>query len=106
MIRRPPRSTLFPYTTLFRSGLLATGFGADVRVLRSPVNLGYAKGNNLGIREACRRGADYARLLNDDARGTPGFLGALAVVCGLAGYLSPLGAVDGHAHVPTRIPVR
>src|SRR5437870_6659257 len=25
MIRRPPRSTLFPYTTLFRSGLLATG---------------------------------------------------------------------------------
>src|SRR5437867_10088639 len=24
MIRRPPRSTLFPYTTLFRSGLLGT----------------------------------------------------------------------------------
>src|SRR5688572_31829797 len=25
MIRRPPRSTLFPYTTLFRSGLLHRG---------------------------------------------------------------------------------
>src|SRR3712207_7120162 len=25
MIRRPPRSTLFPYTTLFRSGLLVEG---------------------------------------------------------------------------------
>src|SRR5256885_3949638 len=25
MIRRPPRSTLFPYTTLFRSGLRAPG---------------------------------------------------------------------------------
>src|SRR3712207_6867878 len=25
MIRRPPRSTLFPYTTLFRSGLVAFG---------------------------------------------------------------------------------
>src|SRR5438105_12511030 len=25
MIRRPPRSTLFPYTTLFRSRLLALG---------------------------------------------------------------------------------
>src|SRR3712207_8730496 len=25
MIRRPPRSTLFPYTTLFRSGLLMCG---------------------------------------------------------------------------------
>src|SRR2546430_11896402 len=24
MIRRPPRSTLFPYTTLFRSGVTAT----------------------------------------------------------------------------------
>src|SRR5437868_11310448 len=23
MVRRPPRSTLFPYTTLFRSGLMA-----------------------------------------------------------------------------------
>src|SRR3712207_8549067 len=30
MIRRPPRSTLFPYTTLFRSGLIGAGglFGA------------------------------------------------------------------------------
>src|SRR3989454_10678771 len=27
MIRRPPRSTLFPYTTLFRSGLFGTVFG-------------------------------------------------------------------------------
>src|SRR5256885_9473293 len=26
MIRRPPRSTLFPYTTLFRSDRLAFGF--------------------------------------------------------------------------------
>src|SRR2546429_4056652 len=25
MIRRPPRSTLFPYTTLFRSGFVLTG---------------------------------------------------------------------------------
>src|SRR3712207_7563479 len=33
MIRRPPRSTLFPYTTLFRSGQLAAdlpGVGVDV----------------------------------------------------------------------------
>src|SRR3989454_6567326 len=27
MIRRPPRSTLFPYTTLFRSPLLRSGAG-------------------------------------------------------------------------------
>ena len=29
MIRRPPRSTLFPYTTLFRSKVLIFGFSAD-----------------------------------------------------------------------------
>src|SRR2546430_3208101 len=29
MIRRPPRSTLFPYTTLFRSTLNGTGFTTD-----------------------------------------------------------------------------
>src|SRR3989475_7370593 len=27
MIRRPPRSTLFPYTTLFRSGVAVIGLG-------------------------------------------------------------------------------
>src|SRR3712207_9324600 len=29
MIRRPPRSTLFPYTTLFRSDPVLAGAGAD-----------------------------------------------------------------------------
>src|SRR3712207_8695687 len=29
MIRRPPRSTLFPYTTLFRSHILARGSGPE-----------------------------------------------------------------------------
>src|SRR5256885_11686689 len=35
MIRRPPRSTLFPYTTLFRSGLLSADpdLGADLNDL-------------------------------------------------------------------------
>src|SRR3989475_9577521 len=35
MIRRPPRSTLFPYTTLFRSGVvahLAAHLGEDPRL--------------------------------------------------------------------------
>src|SRR2546430_12302322 len=30
MIRRPPRSTLFPYTTLFRSLLVQTGRSASI----------------------------------------------------------------------------
>src|SRR3712207_8031718 len=32
MIRRPPRSTLFPYTTLFRSAGRIASLGADARV--------------------------------------------------------------------------
>src|SRR2546430_7858500 len=44
MIRRPPRSTLFPYTTLFRS-VAATASGqvllAAVLVLASVISAGY-----------------------------------------------------------------
>src|SRR5260370_14447723 len=36
MIRRPPRSTLFPYTTLFRSGLLPLREGLADDHLHSP----------------------------------------------------------------------
>src|SRR5262249_61827667 len=42
MIRRPPRSTLFPYTTLFRSPVIKT-FGID------PVHFGIIMILNLGI---------------------------------------------------------
>src|SRR2546430_9517042 len=36
MIRRPPRSTLFPYTTLFRSWGLSAGLGLWSHLLVSP----------------------------------------------------------------------
>jgi len=36
MIRRPPRSTLFPYTTLFRSAMLAA-LGLEARRMRATV---------------------------------------------------------------------
>src|SRR3712207_7389765 len=36
MIRRPPRSTLFPYTTLFRSQVLRPGAGAQGEVRPPP----------------------------------------------------------------------
>src|SRR3712207_8919198 len=37
MIRRPPRSTLFPYTTLFRSGMGALDRQSGARPDRLPV---------------------------------------------------------------------
>src|SRR5258708_28723275 len=41
MIRRPPRSTLFPYTTLFRSPELGITSGFDLE-LEDRGNLGHA----------------------------------------------------------------
>src|SRR3712207_7260563 len=37
MIRRPPRSTLFPYTTLFRSRICPRIIVGAVRTVREPV---------------------------------------------------------------------
>src|SRR2546422_3179208 len=49
MIRRPPRSTLFPYTTLFRSAS-ATGI---VRLASEAVNV-YAKRNSFQLNRNVR----------------------------------------------------
>src|SRR3712207_8572263 len=40
MIRRPPRSTLFPYTTLFRSDAVGAGREHDLGVARAGERLG------------------------------------------------------------------
>src|SRR5256886_5226239 len=38
MIRRPPRSTLFPYTTLFRSGIVKNGNASRAVGLRADID--------------------------------------------------------------------
>src|SRR3712207_4290464 len=55
MIRRPPRSTLFPYTTLFRSGFrtILGGLNAE-RVISANAALGIG-------RAALRRGTAYPK---------------------------------------------
>src|SRR3712207_7785377 len=55
MIRRPPRSTLFPYATLFRSGHQVVGWRAhpgQVAGVSSPVGEG-AEGPDLESRRSC-----------------------------------------------------
>src|SRR2546427_9489598 len=52
MIRRPPRSTLFPYTTLFRSvldmstGVVARGKLVQARKIGQPIPPGWALDRN------------------------------------------------------------
>src|SRR3712207_7751385 len=57
MIRRPPRSTLFPYTTLFRSYdkvgniLISRLAGADVRLVKAGVGIGFKESWETALRE-------------------------------------------------------
>src|SRR5437763_5651638 len=66
-IRRPPRSTLFPYTTLFRSGIACAGQVGDeerrfVHGLKHAITVGPG-----AQREQCRRLAEAVadRMLQD-----------------------------------------
>ena len=63
----------------------------EIEVLRNERNLGFAAGNNVGIRRALTAGADYVALLNDDTVVDPGYLEALVSAAGgdpRAGFLS------------------
>src|SRR5436305_10024071 len=58
MIRRPPRSTLFPYTTLFRSG---AGTGAGV--MRDGIGgCGCGCGVGTGDRKSTRLNSSHVRI--------------------------------------------
>ncbi len=46
----------------------------DVTVIENGANLGFAAGNNVGLRYALTRGYDYALLLNNDTEVAPDFL--------------------------------
>src|SRR3712207_8050806 len=55
MIRRPPRSTLFPYTTLFRSGWACTSRGVGAHVRRCVSRRGGVHGGGV-VHSGERRG--------------------------------------------------
>src|SRR3712207_8998344 len=59
MIRRPPRSTLFPYTTLFRSDEEAYDLLAGLEP-------------EVGLREGDTQDVEQAQVDRDDHRGAPG----------------------------------
>src|SRR2546422_11588936 len=56
MIRRPPRSTLFPYTTLFRSRVAATAYAVVENLVRAQANaeaVGRLREYLNSVRERC-----------------------------------------------------
>ena len=53
----------------------------SVSVLTNKENLGYAGGNNVGLRHALVQDADYVCILNNDVRVSPDFLAPLLAAC-------------------------
>src|SRR5258708_24197133 len=88
MIRRPPRSTLFPYTTLFRSNTLGTITVDALSTLDLDGTNGISNGtlNNSG---------------ELDATGTNGLHG-IAITNALGAKLESTGEI-GRAHVCTPV---
>ena len=84
----------------------------DVALLRSELNLGFAEGNNLGLRYALEHGADYVLVINNDTVVAPDMVRRLVAVAeaqpdaGLLGpviyYLQPPDQVwfAGYGHRP------
>src|SRR5256885_6049435 len=69
MIRRPPRSTLFPYTTLFRSlmgsGLVIQGSGSSGTLnVNEPLPSLTVSGGNLSFNRTVTNLVRYSTLLN------------------------------------------
>src|SRR5690554_7205387 len=61
MIRRPPRSTLFPYTTLFRSAPRRTGCSASAGPAGRARRL-QRKGDDIGDRKSTRLNSSHVRI--------------------------------------------
>lgn len=69
-------------------------------LVRNPANLGFAAGNNPGLRLALARGCGFAWLLNNDAAPEPGALGALMACAAARPRAGVLGSSVVHADRP------
>src|SRR3712207_9592180 len=88
MIRRPPRSTLFPYTTLFRSSLWAAEFGPrggdEINLLGAGRNYGWPTATH---------GVDYDGSRIAEALSIPGMVDPIKV---WVPSVSPSGRSEEH----------
>lgn len=76
---------------------------SEVQIVDNGENLGYAEGNNRGIRYALEQGADAVVVLNNDTIVDPGFLKAFADAYASLPEVGMLGAVSFHYDKPDLI---
>ena len=73
------------------------------KVIDTEENIGFARGNNIGIRQALKDGAEYILLLNDDTEVDPAFLTALIDVAELRPDAGILGSAIFYYDQPEKI---
>lgn len=74
-----------------------------VRTIANPANLGYAGGNNVGLRAALAAGADWVLVLNNDARLEPGTIDELMAVATRDPRIAAVGARILRLEQPDRL---
>ena len=82
---------------------LSQRFGDAIVVLRHEVNLGYAGGNNSGIRWALERGAAYVCLVNNDARVSADYLRSMVAVASSDARIAAVGSRNLELENPERL---
>lgn len=75
----------------------------DILLLESSKNLGFAAGNNIGIRHAIAHGAEYVWLLNNDTQPAPDALTALIVKAMTDDRIGAVGSVCYYADSPATV---
>src|SRR5258706_13550524 len=78
MIRRPPRSTLFPYTTLFRSTFTGSDFGRALTANNDGTDHGW--GSMHFVLGGAVRGGQYYGINPTPANGGPDHIGQGRVI--------------------------
>ncbi len=72
-------------------------------VIENGANLGFAAGNNVGLRYALAQGFDYALLLNNDTEAAPNLLSALVAAAESDPRAGAVGPIIHYHAAPTRV---
>lgn len=75
----------------------------EIRLLESGKNLGFAGGNNIGIRHALSEGAEYVWLLNNDAAPAPDALSELVAKAQTDKAIGAVSSICYYADSPSKV---